>query len=312
MDDQINAANKTNKQSNRDPEIFSTTFENKVAHIKNQILLLSESTQKNVKEIENVKYGIQELQNLLTNSTLFLTDYKVNSCQTIIKKLVNDCDQINLTQNPKKKFEFKKKNTVEAAGEKVRPKQIVNPEARMGTSGLFESTIVNKRCEFIIMKDEINNKDISLLNIENCIIEIRGSPGSIQLNNIKNSIILTGPVFRAVFVEFAVNSSFAVASQQLRIHSSCNCSLAIHVTARAIIEDCKGIEISKYNYTYDNIEDDFLKSDLNSRNNYKDIADFNWLSSDIPSPNWVITETPFDWAVAKQKLSKENNINLVC
>lgn len=312
MDDQINASNITNKENNRDPEIFSTTFGNKVAHIRNQILLLSEIKPTNKKDVENVKYGIQELQHLLTNSTLFLTDYKVNSCQTIIKKLVSDCEQINLAQNPKKKFQFKKKNTVEADEGKSTIKLNINPEPRMVTPSMFESTIVDKRCEFIVMNDEINNKDISLLNIENCIIEIRGSPGSIQLNNIKNSIILTGPVYRAVFVEFAVNSSFAVASQQLRIHSSYNCTLAIHVTARAIIEDCKGIEISKYNYKYDNIENDFLKSDLNSRNNYKDVADFNWLSSEIPSPNWVIIETPCDWAVAKQKFSKENNINLVC
>lgn len=312
MDDQINACNVTNKESNRDPEIFSTTFESKVAHIKNQILLLSENTQKSVKEIENVKYGIQEVQQLLTNSTLFLTDYKVNSCQTTIKKLVQDCDRINLAQNPKKKFEFKKKNTIEASAEKQQVKQNINPEFRIQVSSLFDSTIVNKRCEFIVMNEEINNKDISLQNIENCIVEIRGSPGSIQLNNIKNSIILSGPVYRAVFVEFAVNSSLAVASQQLRIHSSCNCFLAIHVTARAIIEDCKGIEFSKYNYRYENIENDFLKSDMNSRNNYRDIADFNWLSSEIPSPNWVINETPPDWAAAKQKLSKENNINLIC
>ncbi|KAL5282131.1 TBCC family protein [Megaselia abdita] len=303
-------SNYLNKESICDPDIFSRTFENKVADINNQILLLSKNNNENEKKIKNVKYSIQEIQHFLTNSTLFLTDYKINSCQTIIKKMVNDCDKISVAQNPKKRFGFKKKNVVDLS-EETQPKHDSNPEFRIMPS-LSESTIINKRCEFILLQNEINNKDISLLNIENCIIEIRGVPGSIQFNNIKNCIILAGPVFRAVFVEFAVNSSFAVACQQLRIHSSCNCSLAIHVTARAIIEDCKDIAFSKYNYTYESIENDFLKSDLPSRNNYRDIADFNWLSSEIPSPNWSIVEASCDWALAKQALAKENNINLKC
>lgn len=296
-----------------DADQFSNVFDDKVVNIRSQILSIRE--QKNVKELEDVKYKVQDLQQFLTNSTLFLTDYKVNSCQNVIKKLIQDCDQINLAQNPKKKFGFKKKTPVEVEHpvvEKSQSKKVLDPEFDVVTS-LFESTIVNRRCEFIIMKnEEINNKDISLHNIENCIIEMHGSPGSIQFKNIKNSIILCGPVFRAVFVEFAINSLFAVACQQLRIHSSHNCSLAIHVTARAIIEDSKGMEFSKYNFIYENIENDFVKCDLSSKNNYEDIADFNWLSSEIPSPNWRITQTPCDWTVAKQKLCKENNIDFIC
>lgn len=295
------------KTNRYDSDEFELLFDEKVLKIQDQITLASNNKQLNSQnDIENIKYNIQELQQFLTNSTLFLTDYKVNSSQNIIKKLIQECDQVN--KQPKKKFGFKKKNVVENVGEKLQPQKICNPESKIVTN-LFHNTIVNKRCEHIIMKnEEINNKDISLMNIENCVVEIQGSPGSIQLNNIKNSIILSGPVLRAIFVELAVNSSFAVACQQLRIHSSCNCQMSIHVSARAIIEDCKGIVISKYNYQYENIENDFLKSEIQSKNNYKDVADFNWLSSDIPSPNWSISEEPFNWETAIKKMYEENKL----
>jgi len=59
------------------------------------------------------------------------------------------------------------------------------------------------------------------------------------------------------------------------------------VTSRAIIEDCRDIHVAPNTYTYDGHGDDFCKSGLDeSVNNWESIGDFNWLSTDMQSPNW--------------------------
>ena len=60
---------------------------------------------------------------------------------------------------------------------------------------------------------------------------------------------------------------------------------------QAIIEDCRSVGFAPYSLSYTQLDDDFLKSGLSKEiNNWNDIDDFNWLSTEKRSPNWHIVE----------------------
>lgn len=243
---------------------------------------------------------IQELQRYLTSSTMFLTEFKVKACQNILLELTKRCDEKKKRLIPKKKFGF--------SGKKLTNKPIINPNYKISPttspteeksdkqavvnfnqkSSGFEWTVCNRENEHIFIKsDEINERDVTLSNIKNCLIELQGHPGSLQISDAIGCTVLSGPISRSIFAQNCCDCLLEVACQQLRLHSSKKCNLYMHVTCRAIIEDCSEIHIGDYTYQYPQLDDDFKLSGLDkSRNNNKDVADFNWLSPHEPSPNW--------------------------
>lgn len=66
--------------------------------------------------------------------------------------------------------------------------------------------------------------------------------------------VLCGPVSSSVFIEECCNCIFVVACQQLRVHSSSSSSFYVHVTSRAIIEDCRQVTFAPYKWSYPNID----------------------------------------------------------
>ena len=96
----------------------------------------------------------------------------------------------------------------------------------------------------------------------------------------------------------SVNTVFSMACQQLRIHTSSKCDFYIHVTSRAIIEDCKELRFAPFTNKYSTLKDDFVQSGLDENSNNWDIVnDFNWLSNNEASPNWCILKEDqrVDW-----------------
>ena len=101
--------------------------------------------------------------------------------------------------------------------------------------------------------------------------------------------VLSGPVSTSVMVDTCSASSLVISCQQLRTHSTTDTDIYLHTTAKAILEDCKGIRVAPYNWKYPGCDEDFSVSGLDrNSNNWECIGDFNWLSSDVPSPNWAI------------------------
>lgn len=255
-----------------------------------------------------INNDIQELQKYLSNSTLFLPDYNIKACQNILNELTSRNEEMKQKLLPKKKFGFHNKKVGLKTTQKIGNGDINSSEGIVVDNGIdkvdfsekssistssFEWTLSNKENEYIqlIGSDIVNRKDLTISNVKNCFIEIQGYAGSLQILNAKNCIILCGPISRSVFAENCCDCQLIAACQQLRLHSSSNVKLFIHVTCRAIIEDCTKIEVSNYNYKYPGIDIDFEKSGLDINvNNYKDIADFNWLSPDKPSPNWKLLD----------------------
>lgn len=253
-----------------------------------------------IKNFADITIQIQELQRYLTASTMFLSDFKIKSCQNILNSLTSSSDETRQRLMPKKKFGFSGKKLVAKQQKQLAPpavslSKLDRPESEVDNSkeqisAAFTWTIANRRNAHVLLRgEEVNGLDITISNVHKCLIELQGHPGSVQISNASQCTLLCGPVARSFFAEQLERCTIAIACQQLRLHSSLATRIYLHVTCRAIIEDCRQIDIDVYNYDYDELESDYAQSGLNkSQNNYTDVADFNWLSPDVPSPNWML------------------------
>lgn len=253
----------------------------------------------------NIAEAIQELQAYVSTSTLFLPESTVNMCQRRIDDLLVQFEAIKVKLMPKKKFGFRNKQRIETEMVEVNVATSIIANNTNGTkvNKLIDTMTAVKHPrriidwtlqlqsdrEFMLLGDEINGKDVTMSSLTNCLVQIVGHPGSVQMSNMKNCIILCGPIARSMFADNCVDCKFVFGCQQFRFHSSQSCDIYMHVTCRAIIEDCTGVRVAPYNFTYSNIDIDFIKAGLDaSKNNWEDVADFNWLSADYASPNWQI------------------------
>lgn len=120
---------------------------------------------------------------------------------------------------------------------------------------------------------------------------MEGAPTTVHIADVTNSIISCGPVTTSVFVESVASTIFHLACQQLRIHETTDCDFFIHVTSKAIIEDCRKVRFGIYDFNYPTRDEDYKQSGLNRNvNNWREIDDFNWLVAGQPSPNWSLIE----------------------
>ena len=138
---------------------------------------------------------------------------------------------------------------------------------------------------------QVASKDVALENLQQCIIEIYGPPSALHINKLRDCKIFCGPVSGSIFIENCQNCVFVLACHQLRVHTTEDSQFYLHVTSRAIIEDCRGIGFAPFNWTYPHLEEHFTLSGLcRSENNWSLVNDFNWLKTDEQSPNWYIIE----------------------
>lgn len=238
---------------------------------------------------DRIAKNVQQLQTYLSNSTLFLPDSVINRNQRTITELVTELDTIKAKLLPKKKFGFRSAKTVQAsAAVAVVPSPIVAGAPKPNSLLPIEWTVKDKINQEILLEDvEVNGKDLTMTSLTNCLIRIVGHPGSLQLSNVHNCLVLSGPIARSVFVDNCTKSTLAFGCQQFRLHSSADLSVYMHVTCRAIVEDCTDIRVAPFTFAYPAIDMDFAKADLDvAKNNWRDVADFNWLSADKASPNW--------------------------
>lgn len=271
-------------------DFFNTLFSEKQLYINNLINNAKHiSEEKLAEHFNDISKEIISLQKYVASSNIFLRHYDLQKCQDILNELTTQAKLLEDELLPKKKFSFKNKT-----------KQSKNMQHSNGnlTKDEIDSRIkykldenkcgyFNKKAEFLELKDaKIFQKDVNITNLENCTVCLIGSPSTLHLNHLKNCNIFSGPVSTSIFAENCENSILVIACQQLRLHSSKNIQIYLHVTSRAIMEDCTEIHVAPYNWKYDGIENDFQKANLNMFiNNWKCFDDFNWLN-EKHSPNW--------------------------
>lgn len=237
----------------------------------------------------HISKDILTLQKYVATSSLFLRNYDIQKCQQCVQDLSTKAKSCEEEFLPKKKFGFKNKP-------KPKSNQI-NGSLRDETDGKIKRPIEikdtfcgysdKKGLKLCMRYDEIFKKDVTLERLEDCSITLLGTPSTLHMNHIKNCTILSGPVSTSIFAENCENSSLSIACQQLRLHSSKHVTIFLHVTSRAIMEDCTDIMFAPYNFHYQDKEKDFATAGLDINvNNWKCIDDFNWLNVEKPSPNW--------------------------
>ncbi|XP_029383173.1 tubulin-specific chaperone C [Echeneis naucrates] len=242
-------------------------------------------------KLEEATAKTAQLQKFLNDSVLFLTQYELRQSQAALQKLQASLAEAREKALPKKKFAFRARSK---AADKVSAPEPAPPAAGSGevdsAAAAEQSGFSNMDNEFLTKtSEEIQKRDVLLTHLTNCKVRLFGSPSTLHLKHIHGCEVLCGPVSSSVFVDHCSNSTLGFPCQQLRTHNTTDTQVYLHVTSRAIIEDCQGVSFAPFSWSYPNLDQDFSVSGLSrERNNWNQVDDFNWLAAGTPSPNWTV------------------------
>ncbi|KAG9346200.1 hypothetical protein JZ751_008023 [Albula glossodonta] len=256
--------------------------------------------------LEEVTIKIQQLQKFVNDSIVFLTQYELRQAQAAIQDLQSALAEKRTEVVPKKKFAFRSRNAGAKKSEATSAPQPESPQSdehKVGSGGnvAVDGVICGEQCGFtsadsqILTKkaEEIQQRDVLLSHLTNCKVRLLGSPSTLHIKHVRDSEILCGPVSSSVFVDQCSGCTFVFPCQQLRTHNTTDTQVYLHVTSRAIIEDCTRLGFAPFNWSYPGIDADFEVSGLDKdRNNWNQVDDFNWLAVGTPSPNWSVIAEP--------------------
>lgn len=209
---------------------------------------------------------------------------------------------------PKKKFAFKNRSKVgnkdaaaaatpTSASESTPPAEATNqssqaPEANSAPAvpsvpdcdafrGEQGKTLVKER-------GTASTGDFALANLQDCTVSLLNDMSALWVSGLTNCKVLASPVAGAIFLDHCTNCTFIIASRQIRIHNSHDCSYYLHTASHPIIEHCKGMRFAPYNLSQQDTGDRFQEAQLNQQDNHwQEIDDFDWLRAQ-QSPNWSI------------------------
>jgi len=246
--------------------------------------------------LNSLSENIQKLQELINDAGLYLPPYDIKKSQDKLNMLNKNFQDMQSLVKPKKKFGFK--NRKQKTGISTVDGRLKNMSISETTTEECKRKVLTENCynvsnqsnqKILLSRDQVHGRDVMISGLVDCELQIQGNPLTLHLSSITRCKILSGPVSTSVMIDTCQDTCIAISCQQLRTHSTTNTDIYLHTTAKAIIEDCKGIRVAPYNWNYQSIDQDFTDSGLNrSVNNWDQIGDFNWLSVDKSSPNWSI------------------------
>lgn len=274
-------------------DFFQCIFDEKLNFIK---ACINQSSNLALDELPNhfnaISKEILTLQKYVAASNIFLRNYDIQKCHETIQELTLDARNLENKLLPKKKFGFKNKLKQKTIEPKFGHDDVIDciDSGMKKDENRFKENFngfSDRSNEHLTLKSgEIYKKDVGIERLENCTVKLFGCPSTLHLDNLSNCKIYCGPVSTSIFAENCHDCLLVIACQQLRLHSSKNVNIYLHVTSRAIMEDCSDIFIAPFNWTYDDIENDFHLSKLDMKNNWRSVDDFNWLNTEKHSPNW--------------------------
>lgn len=242
--------------------------------------------------LEEASSRTLQLQKFLNDSVMFLTSYGLRTAQASLRQLQSSVADTREECLPQKKFGFRARTKVADKALAAAP-DTPSPAA----ASPVQAAATPEVCGFSNMDgahltktaEEIQKRDVLLSHLTNCRVRLFGSPSTLHLKRIHGCEILCGPVSSSVFVDQCTNSTLAFPCQQLRTHTTTDTRVYLHVTSRAIVEDCSGVSFAPFSWSYPGLEEDFAVSGLDrERNNWDQVDDFNWLAAGTPSPNWTV------------------------
>eukprot|EP00055_Hartaetosiga_balthica_P013325 m.67837 g.67837 ORF g.67837 m.67837 type:complete len:303 (-) comp8228_c1_seq1:714-1622(-) len=270
---------------------FLATFKEKVAVVQEELEKLEEGMDRNhlLEQFDDLMKQHAEIGKFLTDHTFHLPAYDVRSRQQTLSKLLSEISAKKRKLVPRKKFAFK------AMKQRVAEKKPEVVKDLKSTENAPEESFFGFRDEegktLSLSREELNSADLALKNLTNCEVWLQGTPGVVHISHLKDCLVMIGPVHRSLLLDDCVGCTFVLACQQLRIHNTTKTNFYIHVTSRAIIEDCHEVEFAPYAWKYEELEEDFKVAGLDtSTNNWNMVNDFKWLKPHEHSPNWKVKE----------------------
>jgi len=138
---------------------------------------------------------------------------------------------------------------------------------------------------------DLSGKRVMLAALTRCTVHLHGVMTALHADGLAGCRVSCGTVAGATFISDCTDSQFSVACHQLRVHRTRDTSFYLHVTSRAIIEDCTGITTAPYVMQYEGLGAQLDAAGLDpERNSWDQLDDFNWLASNEPSPNWSVLD----------------------
>lgn len=288
---------KSTSAANEQLDFFEKTFNEKISFIEAMLKKAQSLSKTELPEHFNtISKEILVVQKYVAASNLFLRNYYLQKCQSTLQALSISAKELENNLLPKKKFGFKNKSklkdedTISQGVDMVdfnKPQNGSLPSSKLPGNSIECGFYDQANKVLTLTAEQVAKKDVSLEKLSNCTVYIKGFPSTLHLNNLDNCRIFSGPVSTSVFAANCNNSTLVIACQQLRLHSSQNIDIYLHVTSRAIMEDCSKVAIAPYNWRYENIDQHFLDAGLDKQvNNWRCVDDFNWLNAERHSPNW--------------------------
>lgn len=241
-------------------------------------------------ELQEAGVRLQALQKLLNDSLRFLPSYDVKQAQDALQRLQVALGERRQQLQPQKKFAFKSRERKETPSEPApsplepitAPTPLPEPEHTCGFRGLKGQSLE-------LNGEDLHGRDVQLVDLGDCRVRLLGSPGTLHLRRLRGCTVLCGPVSSSVFMDECHSCELAFPCQQLRVHRSTDTRIYLHVTCRAIIEDCRKLGFAPLTWSYPGIDNDYIRAGLDrSRNHWSQVDDFDWLARDAASPNWNI------------------------
>ncbi|XP_059387234.1 tubulin-specific chaperone C-like [Carassius carassius] len=293
-------------------DFFTSTFNDEKTTVEEMLYSCNHNDRdKSQNTLEEATLKIQQLQKFFNDSMMFLTQYEIRQAQASLQKLQSSLAEKRDELLPKKKFAFRSKNT--GASKQPTPDQQTSDKSDAAGTVVVDAAVSVYQCGFsnadsqVLIKqaEEIQQRDVLLSHLTNCKVRLYGCPSTVHIKNVRGCEILSGPVSSSVFVDQCTDSTLSFPCQQLRTHNTTATRIYLHVTSRAIIEDCHGVQFAPFAWSYPGIEDHFKVAGLDpNRNNWREVDDFNWLAAGTPSPNWTVipeAERICSWDVVGQE-----------
>ncbi|KAH9398272.1 hypothetical protein TYRP_018919 [Tyrophagus putrescentiae] len=222
--------------------------------------------------------------------------YEIRVCNDLIKEIdLRISREREAVSSKPFKFSFSLKATAAAKANKaaeVKPTATFNTEDQPDSKVLLRNNIGLSGLsgeERMLSSDELDQKEVVLDSLTDCVISLQGAPSALRLINLRQCRIFSGPVSGSVFISNCQRCQMQIAGHQLRIHDTTDCDIYQHVRSRSIVENCSKLRFGRYTWSYDKLEADFAKAAIDRAvNNWTQIDDFNCLSN--PSPNWSLIE----------------------
>ena len=242
------------------------------------------------KELDLLRIKTKGLQRELADAALYLPSYDLQQASKQIEEMNNTIEAARTALAPRKKFAFGRKKlekakssetkekTVKAVPETIEP--VMTPSNELLYEGRVSDTLVIRKIE--------NDQDLRLSNLRDCSIWILNTVGALRCVGLERCQVYSGPVSGSCFIENANDTSFHIASRQVRIHDSERCCFLLNVCSRPIIENCTGLQFGQYKLKFPSLDELLERCGLlNNANLWDQVDDFKWLRKQH-SPNWSI------------------------